>query len=239
MAQEGLPTFKPSEKQKAKIKPAGWMLIGVVLLLLVGVGGLIVNALAGSKGIEPLEEITPVRARATATAVVAPKPTPVVWWQTELRKVKDPFTGKEYLMAPDSVVQEIIAQMKADIDEFSALDPSMMSLREYKKALARYYSGEMLEEALSKAEDGFGYYHYRRTEEGVSRNLQVKSFSPDGLECTLGTKQTGGVIHLRNWESGETKDVHFDGLVLQRLRYDLKDRRWKVKQTLEIVPLDE
>jgi hypothetical protein len=131
---EHLPTFRPSGEHKIKIKPAGWITIAIVAMILISLVALGLNALAGRGQIEPLSE-----AGSADTGSAAQQEAVAVWWQSRLRTVEDPVTGSAYLVAPDSVVQQVI---------------------------------ENYQQETPKGRADLAY--------------EVKDFSPDGLECTLG-----------------------------------------------------
>jgi hypothetical protein len=153
----------------------------------------------------------------------------LVWWQPELHKVEDVGTGRAYLMAPQEVVDEVIEHY----DEARVL-LQIADLGEYKAALPTYYTGKMLEEQLTEAEE---FLKFEVRLEGMSRTHEVKEFSPDGLECTLGVRQQGGKVLLTNRATGETVEAFSNTLTIVRMRYDLQGERWKGAELMEIIQL--
>jgi hypothetical protein len=169
---------------------------------------------------------TPTRAP-TAT----PTPEPLVWWQPELYEVKDVGTGQVYLMAPQEVMDEVIAHHgdTFSLDRISDVD-------EYRAALPTYYTGKLLEEQQSMVEE---IVKWEVQEQGVTRTYEVKDFSPDGLECTLGMAQRGGKMLAKDRRTGETEEWFSETLTMMRMRYDLDDQRWKAAEVIEIIPLEQ
>ena len=106
-----LPTFRQTERKPfyKQIKPAGWILIGILLVGLMAMGGLAINAVSG-RGIKPLKAGTTPTPAMTATP--QPSPTPATTWQAQLYRVDDPITGKAYLAAPETIEREVIAEYK-------------------------------------------------------------------------------------------------------------------------------
>ena len=76
-------------------------------------------------------------------------------------------------------------------------------------------------------------------EEGVTRTYEVKDFSPDGLECTLGMVQQGGKVLAKDRRTGEVEEWFSDTLTIMRMRYDLDDQRWKMAEMIEIIELGQ
>jgi hypothetical protein len=171
--------------------------------------------------------------RPTETATVAPTATlkPLVWWQPELYKVEDVGTGQTYLMAPQKVVDEVIAHQKESVDGLAIYD-----LEEYKAALPRYYTGAMLREQIEHAAE---YVHWEIWEEGIETTYEIKDFSPDGLECTLGMVQKGGKLFAKDRRTGQVEEWFSETLTIMRVRYDLGDQRWKMAETIEIIELGQ
>lgn len=160
---EHLPTFKPSSEKKIKIKPAGAIALVIVLVTLIGGVAIGLNALSGRSRIKPLKAAD---VEAQHSVVLARK----VWWQPKLQAVADPITGKEYLMAPEQVVKEVIDNQQESTEE-----------------------------------------------DGVERAYEVKDFSEDGLQCTL------GVLEDRST------------LLLYRMQYNPQDQRWQTVSLLYTV----
>jgi hypothetical protein len=139
--------------------------------------------------------------------------------------------GREgtYLMAPQEVAHEVIAHYAASEALLRIAD-----LAEYRAALPRYYAGRMLEEQLAQAP---GFLKHEIRMEGMDRSYEVKGFSPDGLECTIGVRQSGGKVHLTDRQTGETVEAFSNTLTIVRMRYDLDDKRWKGAELIEIIEL--
>lgn len=106
-----LPTFRQTEHKPfyKQIKPAGWILIAIVLVGVMAMGGLAINAVSG-RGIKPLEQTA--RTTPTPTATLLPTPTPVTPWQAQLYQVSDEITGKAYLVAPETIAKGVIDAYK-------------------------------------------------------------------------------------------------------------------------------
>ena len=199
---------------------------------------LVALVLAGCATVEPTMQVasspTPTVTPAPIempTSAPAPIPTPLVWWQPELYKVEDVGTGKTYLMAPQEVVDEVIAHQKGSQEGLAIYD-----LEEYKAALPTYYTGAMLQEQLEYAEEDV---NWEVQEEGVTRTYEVKDFSADGLECTLGMVQQAGKVLAKDRRTGEVEEWFSDTLTIMRMRYDLDDQRWKMAETIEIIELGQ
>jgi hypothetical protein len=157
-----LPTFRQTKEKRVKIKPVGVIAIAIVVIALIGGMAMGLNALSGRSRIKPLTAADVEAQRAAASRRK-------VWWQSKLRVVADPITGKEYLMAPEQVVQEVVS-----------------------------YLQEITER------------------DGVEWAYEVKDFSPDGLECTLGVLEDGGKV------------------LLYRMQY-AQDQRWQIVSLLYAV----
>jgi hypothetical protein len=182
----------------------------------------------------PSPSQTPTRmptATPTRAPTATPTPEPLVWWQLELYEVKDVGTGQVYLMAPQEVVDEVIAQQKESQEGLAIYD-----LEAYKAALPTYYTGEMLQEQLVSAEEDV---NWEIREEGITRIYEVKDFTPDGLACTLGMTQRGGKMSAKDRRTGEVEEWFSDTLTMMRMRYDLDDRRWKMAEVIEIISLGQ
>ena len=160
---EHMPTFKPSSEKKIKIKPAGAIALAIVLVTLIGGVAIGLSALSGRSRIKPLRAAD---VEAQHSVALARK----VWWQPKLRAVTDLITGKEYLIAPEQVVKEVIDNQQESIEE-----------------------------------------------DGVERAYEVKDFSEDGLQCTLGVL--------------EDKSM----LLLYRMQYNPQDQRWQTVSLLYTV----
>lgn len=167
----------------------------------------------------------------TPTSVPTPTPAPLVWWQPELYKVEDVGTGKTYLMAPQEVVDEVIVHQKGSQEGLAIYD-----LEKYRATLPTYYTGAMLQEQLEYAEEDV---NWEVQEEGVTRTYEVKDFSPDGLECTLGMVQQGGKVVAKDRRTGGVEEWFSDTLTIMRMHYDLDDQRWKMAETIEIIELGQ
>lgn len=165
---EHLPTFRPSTEKRTRIKPAGWIAIALVALTLVSLVALGLNALAGRGQIEPLSE-----AKRSDTSAAAPQEAVAVWWKSKLRRTDDPITGRSYLTAPNSVVQQVIEGYQQETPEGS-----------------------------------------------VDLAYEVKDFSADGLECTLGVLQQGVSVRL------------------YRMRYSPATQGWEPAEMLQSIPFD-
>lgn len=166
-----------------------------------------------------------------ATSTVVPTPTPVVWWQPEMKKVNDPVTGVEYWMAPGRVVQEVVKGFQGVLE----VTGPFQDAQTYKSECARFTTDQILQDALVRAELD---YKLAYSEKGVNRSYEVKSFAQDGLECTLGVRQTGGVIYITDTGTGVVQESRYDFLGIYRMRYDLQDERWKQAELLEMIPLE-
>jgi len=138
---------------------------------------------------------------------------------------------KTYLMAPQEVVDEVVAHYKSSEALLRIAD-----LEEYRTALPRYYSGKMLKEQTEQAPS---FLKYEIRMEGMDRSYEVKDFAADGMECTIGVRQSGGKVHLKDRTTGETVEAFSNTLTIVRMRYDLDDRRWKGAELIEIVELDQ
>jgi hypothetical protein len=199
---------------------------------------LVALVLTGCTTVEPTVQVVSTSTSTVTTAPIetptsapTPTPAPLVWWQPELYKVEDVGTGKTYLMAPQEVVDEVIAHQKQADDLLAIAD-----LEAYKVAMPRYYTGKMLEEQMAQAEESV---KYEIIEEGINRAYEVKDFSADGLECTLGMTQRDGRMIVKNRQTGETQEGFSELLTIVRMRYDLDDQRWKMAETIEIIPLGQ
>jgi len=206
-----------------------WIAVLTALVTLVLTGCTMVEPTAQVAS-SPTSTVTPVPIE-TPTSVPTPTPAPLVWWQPELYRVEDVGTGKTYLMAPQEVVDEVITHQKGSQEGLAIYE-----LEKYKAALPMYYTGAMLQEQLEYAEEDV---NWEVQEEGVIRTYEVKDFSPDGLECTLGMVQQGGKVVAKDRRTGEVEEWFSDTLTIMRMRYDLDDQRWKMAETIEIIELGQ
>ena len=68
--------------------------------------------------------------------------------------------------------------------------------------------------------------------------VQIKEWSADGLECTVGRSCRDGTRYSYDFAIDEhtSEEVAQMGLVLIRMRYDPGDGRWKMDVPLEFIP---
>ena len=226
-------TFKPSRERRVRIKPAGRMAILVALVIVVGGSAWGARALSNWGRLRPLQlaradappAATPLSADASARSTAGLE----VWWASQMRPVRDPVTGRSSWMAPEEVVQAVVEDHRQEAELLEISD-----LGQYRSALPRHYSGQMLAQQLAEAEEAI---RFRVWDEGVAYNREVKDFSADGLQCTMGLRQSGGAVHLQDRGTGQVRSSRSDVLTLLRMSYDGHDQQWKASRVLTVVPL--
>jgi len=102
-------SFKRTAERRRKIKPAGWIAIVLVGVILISAAAIALNAVAGRGKLEPLSEMRGSGKTSTSSPSESERAA-VVWWRSRLRSAVDPVTGTAFWMAPDTVVGQIAEQ---------------------------------------------------------------------------------------------------------------------------------
>ena len=142
--------------------------------------------------------------------------------------------GQEVIGRAVRTGEEIKREAQQEAKQEAEALAQIADLVEYRAALPRYYTGQILEEQMGMAAETVVYQVWTK---GMRRTYEAKDFSPDGLECTVGMRQAGGTMYARNRQSGETQQWSAESLTILRMRYDLADERWKMAKVLEIIPV--
>lgn len=181
-------TTHSSSRKPFRLKPAGWLAVAILVVLVVGAAGMMLRSLtapirelppAGATPIKVNPTITPYRAP-TKTSVPSATPLPAGWTQGR------GLNGQTVFVPPAEVQAEIKAAFMAVLNCDHVEDTSDADL------LAQPGKVVLCEQATQASIAGFPMYYWRRVRNG----REINKFGPiNPIECA--TLRTCTVVRAK------------------------------------------